>query len=262
MKRLQALWRGALLTAGAAAVCAGEGLLLLETLRRGLAGLGSASARAAAPRFLAQTCNTLLLTGAALFVSIPLAAGAAAWLLRTRRRRMRRALLRCLSALSGVPSAVYGLFGYLAFGSAIGLGYSLLTGALTAALLTLPPAVFLIRGALLQADGSVFRSALALGASQERAVFGVQFAAARPGIESAAYLAASRIAAESAALLLTSGIGDAPPRGIVSQLFRSGATLTVGLYQSVLEGETALAFSAGVLLMLFVSLLQALAAGR
>ena len=241
----------------AAAAFGSECALLWETVSRARAF------RAAAlwEKLLPQLCNTLLLAGAALAFAVPTALFCAVWLLRTRKGRCKRLLLRMLSALAGIPTAVYGLFGYLVFGSTLTLGFSLLTGALTAALLLLPTTVFLLWGTLSQLGDGALRGALALGASEGRAVFGILLRQALPAIRTASLLAASRVAAESAALILTSGVGETHARGL-ARFLRSGATLSVGMYQSVLEGETGAAFSAGVLLLLLSLLLDTLTRGR
>jgi len=231
--------------------------LLWEAVRRA----GHSSWSAALPHFWNQTVNTLLLTCAAVIISLPLAFFCGVWLLRTRHKRCKRMLLHMLSALAGVPSAVYGLFGYLLFGGVCALGYSLLTGALTAALLLLPTTVFLLWDALRRLGDTSLRSALALGAPEGRAVCGVLLPQAGHAIYTAAFLAASRVAAESAALILTAGIGETSARGL-RRFLQSGATLSVGMFQSILEGETELAFSAGVLLLLLAALLDALSHGR
>ncbi len=257
MRRFSAWALLALCATLTAAALGSEYALLWKTVSRA----GVFRAAALWTKLLPQLCNTLLLAGTALVFAVPTALLCAVWLLRTRKVRRKRLLLRILSALAGIPTAVYGLFGYLVFGGTLSLGFSLLTGALTAALILLPTTVFLLWGALSQLGGSALRSALALGATEGRAIFGILLRQALPAIRTASLLAASRVAAESAALILTSGIGETSAREL-GRLLRSGATLSVGMYQSVLEGETEAAFSAGVLLLLLSLLLDTLTRGR
>ncbi len=268
MRRLFAFARGAALLACAVLFLSLEIFLIGETLRRGLPGLSlrllfsAPHALTGTPGLLPQVINTALLTAAAVFFAVPAALLCAVWTLRTRRRRLRMVFLRAAGALAGVPSAVYGLFGYLIFGGLCSLRYSLLSGALTAALLVLPTTIFLMRVALTGAPQGLLTGALALGAPEGRAVFTVLLPSAAKGIGSAVLLAASRVAAESAALVLTSGVGETLPReGLLRHFFRSGATLTVGMYQSILEGENDLAFSAGVVLLLLILTLDFFAKG-
>lgn len=263
MKTVFAVLRGAVLCFCAATLVLTELFLIGQTLFCGLPGLSvrlllsAPSAVKGTPGLLPQIVNTLLLTFGALTAAAFPAVFCSIWLCRTKKKRLAAALERVLLALSGVPSAVYGLFGYLVFGGLLSLPYSLLSGALTAALLILPPTVFLMKSALSAVSGGVLRSALALGASEERAVCTALLPSALPGLFSAMLQAASRVAAESAALVLTSGIGETLPRGgLLRHFLRSGATLTVGMYESVLEGENALAFSSAVVLLLLVLLLQ------
>ena len=207
--------------------------------------------------FFAQIINTVMITAAALFYAMPMSVGMAVWINRTKQKTLKNITRRVLSAMSGVPSAVYGLFGYLLFGGLFSMRYSVLSGALTLALLVLPPTVFITETVLKATDDGAFKSALALGAGEGKAVFSVLLPGAAGGILNAAFLASARVAAESAALILTSGIGERLPKnGILSHFMRSGATLTVGMYRNVLKGDNDLAFSAGVVLLFFLFLLD------
>lgn len=232
---------------------ASEIFVVFETLRRGVPTLVKDGVSTGLG---AQIINTVLITAVSLTAAMPLSVGMAVWICRTRQTTLKKAVRRIISALSGVPSAVYGLFGYLLFGGVFSMRYSLLSGALTAALLILPPTVFSTEAVIKSADDRAFKSALAVGATEGNAVLSVFLPGISGGILNAAFLAASRVAAESAALILTSGIGESLPKnGLISHFMRSGATLTVGMYQNVLKGENDLAFSSGVVLLIIIFLL-------
>ena len=238
----------------ATALIAAEIFVVFETLRRGLWPLIE---NGLSKSLSAQIINTALLTAASLLVSVPLSVGISLWLVRTRFVILKKTVKRMLLAMEGVPSAVYGLFGYLLFGGIFSMRYSLLSGALTAALLVLPPAVLAVEAVILSGNDNAFKGALAIGATEGKAVFSVMLPMAFKGVLNAVFLSASRVAAESSALILTSGIGETMPQnGLISHFMRSGATLTVGMYQSVLKGDNDLAFSAGVILMMILFLLD------
>lgn len=250
MRKMRAFFRFSIMLISVTILVTGEFFVLFETLRRGVPVLLE---RGLNKSFLSQGINTVMITLAALCFSMPISVGTAVWLCRTKRKTLKKAMKRVLSALSGVPSAVYGLFGYLLFGGILSMRYSLLSGALTAALLILPPTAFITEAVIKSEDEGTFKSAIALGAEEGKAVFSVLLPSVSGGILNAAFLASSRVAAESAALILTSGIGETLPRnGLFQHFLRSGATLTVGMYRSVLKGDTDLAFSAGVVLILFI----------
>jgi len=254
LRKTRSFFRFAAMFLAVSALITAEIFVVFETLRRGFPTLIK---NGFSTGFAAQIVNTALITTASLTVAMPLSVGMAVCLGRTRNNPLKKAVRRALSALSGVPSAVYGLFGYLLFGGIFSMRYSLLSGALTAALLVLPPTVFVVEAVTRSAGDGAFKGALAVGATEGKAVFSVLLPEAFSGILNAAFLASARVAAESAALILTSGIGERlPQNGIFSHFMRSGATLTVGMYQSVLKGENDLAFSAGVVLLLMLFLLD------
>ena len=84
--------------------------------------------------------NTLLMTALSLIIAVPLGIGAAIYLTEYARRGNRLVKLARITAetLSGIPSIIYGLFGSLFFVVAMGMGLSLLSGALTLSIMVLP----------------------------------------------------------------------------------------------------------------------------
>lgn len=208
---------------------------------------------------LPQILNTAVLCLLSLSAALPIGFGCAVLLLRAGDSPAAGILSAALGALSSVPTAVYGLFGLLAFSQGLGLRYSILSGVLTAALLILPTAAKTACRAMEGLAHSCLPSARALGATEAECYCGIILPAARRGLASAALLCAARVAGESAALLLTSGIGNAAPpldpRGWGNYLLSSGATLAVGIYQALLEGENDAAFAAALVLLLLLLLL-------
>lgn len=207
---------------------------------------------------LPQIVNTAVLCLLSLAVAMPAGLGCAVLLLRAN-HPLSGILSAALEALSTVPAAVYGLFGLLAFSQRLGMRYSILSGALTAALLILPTAAQTARRAV---EGTVWgnrTAARALGATEAEFYRGIVLPAAGRGLVSAALLCAARVAGESAALLLTAGIGTAlpgaDPRGWGGYLLSSGASLAVGIYQALLEGENDAAFAAALVLLVLLLLL-------
>ena len=157
--------------------------------------------------------------------------------------------------LSGVPSIVFGLFGYTVFCVMMGMGYSILAGCLTMTICILPTIVRTTEESLLAVPESYKEGALALGAGKTRVVLGMVLPCAMPGILTAVILGMGRIVGESAALLFTSGIATNMPDGVLSHVMSSGRTLTLHLYQTATEATDPAAFqiayaTAAVLLIL------------
>ena len=202
--------------------------------------------------------NTLLMVALSLLLSVPFGIGAAIYLVEYAKRGNKLVKVVRLTAetLSGIPSIVYGLFGYLMFVIALNMDKSMLAGALTLAIMVLPTILRTTEEALKAVPDSFREGSFGLGAGKLRTVFRIVLPSAVPGIFSGIILAIGRIVGESAALLYTAGFGMALV-SLFDSLHTSSATLTVALYVYATEGgETALAFSIATILMLLTLLIN------
>jgi len=148
--------------------------------------------------------GSFYLTVGAVLLSLPFAVASAIWLSEYSRGGLWVRVIRVgVNSLAGVPSIVFGLLGLAFFVKVLGLGVSLLAGALTLALLILP---ILIRAGeeALQAVPMNFREgALALGATKWHAVRTVVLPSALPGILTGVILGVSRAIGETAPIMFT-----------------------------------------------------------
>lgn len=156
--------------------------------------------------------------------------------------------------LSGIPSIVYGLFGYLMFVIAFGWGLSFFGGALTLSIMVLPTIMRTTEEALLSVPDSYREGSFGLGAGRLRTIFKVVLPSAVPGILSGVILAIGRIVGETAALIFTSGTTAEIPKS----LFDSGCTLAVHMYKLLSEGlYTKQAYATAVVLLVMVVIINA-----
>ncbi len=122
------------------------------------------------------------------------------------RGRMTRVIRLAISNMAGVPSIVYGLFGLALFVILVGLGTSILAGALTLACLTLPVIITATEEALRQIPSDLRQASLALGATRWRTIYRVVLPAAAPGIVTGSILGLARAAGETAPILFTAAV--------------------------------------------------------
>lgn len=178
--------------------------------------------------------NTLIMTALSLLVAGPLGIFAAVYLTEYARRGNKLVAIVRITAetLSGIPSIVYGLFGFLLFAVTFGWSYSLLGGALTLAVMVLPLIMRTTEEALKSVPDSYREGSFGLGAGRFRTVFRIVLPAAVPGILAGIILASGRIAGETAALMYTAGT----VAGIPPDLLGSGRTLAVHMYVLTNEG--------------------------
>ena len=177
--------------------------------------------------------NTLLMTVMALVIAGPLGIFAAIFLVEYANNKSKAVGLIRITAetLSGIPSIVYGLFGMLFFSTALGWGYSVLSGAFTMSIMILPLIMRTAEEALLSVPVSYREGSFGLGAGKLRTIFRIVLPSAVPGISSGVILATGRVVGETAALLYTAGsvANYAGP-------MNSGRTLAIHMYVLSNEG--------------------------
>lgn len=201
--------------------------------------------------------NTLLMTALTLLVAVPLGVFAAIYLVEYAKNGSRLiAIVRVMAeTLTGIPSIVYGLFGMLFFVGYCKWDYSLLSGAMTLAIMVLPVIMRTTEEALMAVPKSFREGSFGLGAGKLRTVFVIVLPSAVPGILSGIILATGRIVGETAALIYTAGTMAKIP----SNIFSSARTLSVHMYRLSNEGlHTDAAFATAVVLLLMVIGINAL----
>lgn len=200
--------------------------------------------------------NTLYIIVITLLIATPLGVGSAIYLNEyAKPGKLVRAIEFTTETLSGIPSIIFGLFGMMFFGTGLGLGYSILTGALTLTLMVLPLITRNTQEALKTVPDSYRSGALGMGATKWYMIRTILLPSAMPGIVTGIILAIGRIVGESAALLFTAGSGYLLPKGgmgILKKILESGGTLTIQLYLSMAKAEYSTAFGIAVILLLIV----------
>jgi phosphate transport system permease protein len=152
--------------------------------------------------------GTLLVTGAATLIAVPLGILGAVYLHEYGANRKLARLIRFMSmVMTGVPSIVMGLFVYVVW--TLNFGYSALGGALALACLMLPVVIGSTEEMLKLVPAHLREAAYALGTTKSRTIITVVLPAALPGIVSGALLAIARAAGETAPLLFTIGAATA-----------------------------------------------------
>lgn len=206
---------------------------------------------------LPSIINTLLLTALALVIAAPLGIFAAIYMVEYAKKGNKVVGVVRVTAetLSGIPSIVYGLFGMLFFVTTCKFGYSMLSGALTVAIMVLPTIMRTTEEALMAVPNNFREGSFGLGAGKLRTVFKVVLPSAVPGILSGIILATGRIIGETAALIYTAGTVAKIP----DSAFSSVRTLSVHMYNLSKEGiNTDQAFATAVVLLIMVILINML----
>lgn len=199
--------------------------------RGGLSGEGGISTT------IGTTVYLVLLT---LLVATPLGVGAAIYLIEyAGEQSLTSPVLRILisianfavETLAGIPSIIFGLFGYALFVSTLRFGWSLLSASLAAACLVLPTIIRTTEEALLAIPDDYRRGSLALGATKWQTLHKVVLPAALPGIITGIILSVGRIISETAVFFVTLGGSHRLPTSIMD----GGRTLALHLYYLAMD---------------------------
>ena len=253
---------------GLIVLCASLSILLLLTIILFVVrkGIGSVSwsflttvtnARKGTVGIAGNIVNTILIIALTMLFVIPFGVGAAIYLNEyAKPGKLVTVIEFATEVLSGIPSIIFGLFGMMFFGETLGLGYILLTGALTLILMVLPIVIRNTQEALKTVPDGYRFGAIGLGAGKWYMILTILIPSAMPGILTGVILAIGRIVGESAALLFTAGSAKHLPKGILGifdRIFESGGTLTIQLYLSATsEGNFDVAFGIAFVLLVIV----------
>ncbi|MGQ9475384.1 MAG: phosphate ABC transporter permease PstA [Actinomycetota bacterium] len=178
--------------------------------------------------------SSFYLAALTLLMVIPLGVGAAIYMAEfAGEGRITRLVRFGADSLSAVPSVVFGIFGMVVFVIYLGLGYSLLAGALTLTLLNLPTVMRSTEEALRAVPGTYREAALALGCTSWETVTKAVIPVALPGITTGAIITVGRIVGESAAVIYTVGLFV---RDMPWSPFRPAAPMAANIWHLYTEG--------------------------
>ena len=177
--------------------------------------------------------GTVALTLIALLIAAPLGVGTAIYLTEyTRENRVTRIIRFGASCLAGIPSIIFGLFGFILFVMALGFGWSLLSGGLTLAFMLLPTIIRTSEEAIKAVPRSFREVSFSLGSTRWQSVTRVVLPAALPGIVTGIILSIGRSIGETAAVIFTAGSAIHLPTSV----FSSSRTMSVHFYILAREG--------------------------
>jgi phosphate transport system permease protein len=177
--------------------------------------------------------SSIYVTLIAILVATPLGVGAAVYLSEYAGENFLVKLIRFGSELlTSIPSIIFGLFGLAFFVIYLKLGWSVLSGGLTLALMALPTILSASEVTLESINKSYAEGSLALGATKWQTIYKVVLPAALPGITTGVILGMGRAIAEAAAVLYTVGAAIMIPTSVMD----AARPLPLHLYILATEG--------------------------
>lgn len=206
--------------------------------------------------------GTFFLTACATLLGGTLAIFTAIWLVFYCPKRVKRVYTQMIELLAGIPSIVYGLFGYkflmpllVSIFRPSNAGFGLLACTLVLSVMILPTITSIAKNSLESVPMHYYEGALALGCSKNQAIWKVLLPAARSGIISAVVLGIGRAVGETMAVQMIVGNGSAYPFGA----FVPFTTLTSNIVLNwgyAAPPEQAALIADGFVLLLFILMLN------
>lgn len=208
---------------------------------------------------LPNILNTLYMIVMTLVIVLPLGVGAAIYLNEyAKNKKLVRMIELAAETLAGIPSILYGLVGMLVFVRFFSLGTSLVAGALTLVIMTLPTIIRTTQESLKTVPQAYREGALGLGAGRWYMIRTVVLPCVIDGIVTGCILSVGRVVGESAALLFTAGMANELLS--VQEAVKpgnAGSTLTVALYMYAKErGQFEIAFAIASILLILTFLIN------
>lgn len=177
--------------------------------------------------------GTVMVTAVAVIVAMPFGIGTAFYLTEyTKEGRITRIIRFSAESLAGIPSIVYGLFGFIFFVTYLKLGWSVLSGGLTMAIMILPTIIRTSEEAIRTVPNLYREVGYSLGATKWQTITKTVFPSALPGIANGIILSIGRCVAETAAVMLTAGSALRMP----TSLFSPTRTMAIHFYILAREG--------------------------
>ncbi|OGD29226.1 MAG: phosphate ABC transporter, permease protein PstA [Candidatus Aminicenantes bacterium RBG_13_63_10] len=177
--------------------------------------------------------GTIVLTLAAILIATPLGVGTAIYLTEyTWENRLTRIIRFGAECLAGIPSIIFGLFGFILFVTKLGFGWSILSGSLTLSFMLLPTIIRTSEEAIRSVPRDFREVSFSLGSTRWQMVTRVILPSALPGIVTGIILSVGRAIGETAAVIFTAGSALNLP----TSLFSSSRTMSVHFYILAREG--------------------------
>ena len=203
--------------------------------------------------------GTILVTGAATIISVPIGLLTAIYLVEYGRGRLAKGVTFFVDVMTGIPSIVAGLFAFALFTMIFGPAYRAgIMGATALAVLMTPVIIRSVEEMLRLVPNELREASYALGVSKWRTIFKVVLRTAVGGIVTGIMLAVARVIGETAPLLMTIGIAT----DVNWNLFEGRiATLPVFAYRQYSQGGIGVdrAWGAALALILIVMALNIVA---
>ncbi|MBF0547333.1 MAG: phosphate ABC transporter permease PstA [Candidatus Riflebacteria bacterium] len=198
--------------------------------------------------------STGLLALVSLLIAVPLGIGTAIYLTEYTRQGIFTTIIRFgAECLAGIPSIIFGLFGFMLFVVYLRLGWSILAGGLTLTCMVLPTIIRTSEEAIKSVPQNMRYLGYSLGATKFQTITRIVLPQAKNGILTGVILSLGRVIGETACVIFTAGISMDTP----TSLFDSGRSMAVHFYILAREGlSMEMAYTTALALVFFILIIN------
>lgn len=177
--------------------------------------------------------GTLYVTLAAIIIATPIGVAAAVYFTEYSKEGKGIKIIRFFTeVLAGIPSIIFGLFGFAFFVVFAGMGWSVIAGGMTLAMMILPTVIRTCEESLNEVPVAYREASLALGASKLETIYKVVLPCCKQGILTGVLLGIGRAIGETACIMLTVG----GSLNLAKSIFDPTRTMALHLYMLAAEG--------------------------
>ncbi len=205
--------------------------------------------------------GSIMVTAFSMVIAVPIGLAVGIFMAEFAKGRIADVLRSVIELLAGIPSVIYGLFGYIAIAPVVrsltssNTGLGILTGAIVLAIMVLPTIINITEVSLRAVPSHLKEGSMGVGASHWQTIVKILVPAASSGITAGVILAMGRSIGETMAVLMVAGNSPTMPRGLLS----SARTLTMNIATGIsyASGDHWISlFTTGMVLFVFILVLN------
>jgi phosphate transport system permease protein len=205
--------------------------------------------------------GSIMVTVFSMAIAVPIGLAVGIFMAEFAKGRVADVLRSVIELLAGIPSVIYGLFGYIAIAPVVrsltssNTGLGILTGAIVLAIMVLPTIINITEVSLRAVPPHLKEGSMGVGASHWQTIIKILVPAAGSGITAGVILAMGRSIGETMAVLMVAGNSPTMPKGLLS----SARTLTMNIATGIsyASGDHWISlFTSGMVLFVFILVLN------
>jgi phosphate transport system permease protein len=205
--------------------------------------------------------GSIFVTALSMAIAVPIGLAVGIFMAEFAKGRIAEVLRSVIELLAGIPSVIYGLFGYIAIAPIVrtltksNTGLGILTGAIVLAIMVLPTIINITEVSLRAVPTHLKEASMGVGASHWQTIVKILVPSASSGITAGIILAMGRSIGETMAVLMVAGNSPTMPKGLLSSTRTLTMNIATGISYASGDHWVSL-FTTGMVLFVFILVLN------